>query len=151
MHIERRDFSNKLLWFCRVFTMIFLQSCRSHHHKHELVVTGFGSCKLCCKVSGMINSGEFKAKWKCLMWYDTRHYFNVHSKADITQLNLPHGTALNERVLDLLQPGDLRLGQDVLKRVYFVGCVKYRQPCDRSDSDGSETWFIVKMVPIADV
>jgi len=75
----------------------------------------------------------------------------VHSKADITQLNLPHGTALNERVLDLLQPGDLRLGQDVLKRVYFVGCVKYRQPCDRSDSDGSETWFVVKTVPIADV
>jgi len=24
--------------------------------------------------------------------YDTRCYFNVHSKADISQLNLPHGT-----------------------------------------------------------
>jgi len=24
--------------------------------------------------------------------YDTRYYFNVRSKADISQLNLPHGT-----------------------------------------------------------
>ena len=24
--------------------------------------------------------------------YDMRCYFNVHSKADISQLNLPHGT-----------------------------------------------------------
>ena len=24
--------------------------------------------------------------------YDTRRYFNVRSKADISQLNLPHGT-----------------------------------------------------------
>ena len=24
--------------------------------------------------------------------YDTRSYFNVRSKADISQLNLPHGT-----------------------------------------------------------
>jgi len=26
------------------------------------------------------------------IWYDTRCYFNVRSKADISQLNLPHGT-----------------------------------------------------------
>jgi len=25
-------------------------------------------------------------------WYDTRCYFNVRSKADISQLNLPHGS-----------------------------------------------------------
>ena len=24
--------------------------------------------------------------------YDTRCYFNVHSKADMSQINLPHGT-----------------------------------------------------------
>ena len=35
--------------------------------------------------------------WFCLIlgWvirYDTRCYFNVRSKADISQLNLPHGT-----------------------------------------------------------
>jgi len=29
--------------------------------------------------------------------YDTRCYFNVQSKADISQLNLPHGTD-NEKV-----------------------------------------------------
>jgi len=35
---------------------------------------------------------------QCIMYmydtrerYDTRCYFNVHSKADISQLNLPHG------------------------------------------------------------
>ena len=27
-----------------------------------------------------------------LLRYDTRCYFNVRSKADISQLNLPHGT-----------------------------------------------------------
>ena len=27
-----------------------------------------------------------------LLWYDTRCYFNVRSKADMSQLNLPHGT-----------------------------------------------------------
>ena len=26
--------------------------------------------------------------------YDTRSYFNVHSKADVSQLNLPHGIKL---------------------------------------------------------
>ena len=26
------------------------------------------------------------------IWYDTRRYFNVRSKADMSQLNLPHGT-----------------------------------------------------------
>ena len=29
--------------------------------------------------------------------YDTRCYFNVRSKADISQLNLPHGTASREQ------------------------------------------------------
>ena len=28
--------------------------------------------------------------------YDTRSYFNVHSKTDISQLNLPHGTKLKK-------------------------------------------------------
>jgi len=28
----------------------------------------------------------------CSVLYDTRCYFNVRSKADISQLNLPHGT-----------------------------------------------------------
>jgi len=28
----------------------------------------------------------------CLVRYDTRYCFNVHSKADMSQLNLPHGT-----------------------------------------------------------
>jgi len=31
--------------------------------------------------------------------YDTRCYFNVRSKADTSQLNLPHGTN-NQKVLD---------------------------------------------------
>ena len=29
--------------------------------------------------------------------YDTRSYFNVHSKADRSRLNLPHGTKLKMR------------------------------------------------------
>ena len=28
--------------------------------------------------------------------YDTRCYFNVHSKADVSQLNLPHGNCRNK-------------------------------------------------------
>ena len=31
--------------------------------------------------------------------YDTRCCFNVHSKADTSQLNLPHGTVLNRKKL----------------------------------------------------
>ena len=31
-------------------------------------------------------------EWKETIRYDTRCYFNVRSKADISQLNLPHGT-----------------------------------------------------------
>jgi len=30
--------------------------------------------------------------WYDTIRYDTRCYFNVRSKADISQLNLPHGT-----------------------------------------------------------
>ena len=30
--------------------------------------------------------------WTFTIRYDTRCYFNVRSKADISQLNLPHGT-----------------------------------------------------------
>ena len=33
----------------------------------------------------------FKDK-RCTIRYDMRCYFNVRSKADISQLNLPHGT-----------------------------------------------------------
>ena len=36
-------------------------------------------------------SGLMRQQWRCVR-YDTRCYFNVRSKADISQLNLPHGT-----------------------------------------------------------
>ena len=35
--------------------------------------------------------------------YDTRRYFNVRSKADIRQLNLPHGTKLTSGKRDKLK------------------------------------------------
>ena len=35
---------------------------------------------------------EVKWKMSSRRRYDTRCYFNVCSKADISQLNLPHGT-----------------------------------------------------------
>jgi len=40
--------------------------------------------------------GQRAINWVCVCVYaaayDTRCYFNVRSKADISQLNLPHGT-----------------------------------------------------------
>jgi len=35
--------------------------------------------------------------------YDTRSYFNVRSKADINQLNLPHGAKLKKWQREKLQ------------------------------------------------
>ena len=45
---------------------------------------------------------------KCLLTirYDTRCYFNVRSKADISQLNLPHGGGHNNRAHKLLSLTD---------------------------------------------
>ena len=42
----------------------------------------------------MINLIDLKVAWKVLesTRYDTRCYFNVRSKANMSQLNLPHGT-----------------------------------------------------------
>jgi len=37
-------------------------------------------------------SREFSVALPWELLYDTRCYFNVRSKADISQLNLPHGT-----------------------------------------------------------
>ena len=36
--------------------------------------------------------GHLLKLYKRVLRYDTRCYFNVRSKADISQLNLPHGT-----------------------------------------------------------
>ena len=47
-------------------------------------------------------SGAAAARTTSWIRYDTRCYFNVRSKADISQLNLPHGTmevAMVEAVL----------------------------------------------------
>jgi len=46
--------------------------------------------------------------WPDTIRYDTRCYFNVRSKADISQLNLPHGT--HSRILSAIQ----RAAQTVL-------------------------------------
>ena len=40
-----------------------------------------------CTAARRANAGEYDT-----IRYDTRCYFNVRSKADISQLNLPHGT-----------------------------------------------------------
>jgi len=41
---------------------------------------------------GFAEKEGFKPGMKDTIRYDTRCYFNVRSKADISQLNLPHGT-----------------------------------------------------------
>ena len=51
--------------------------------------------------NGIVKEGSIPEDWKSsvvlpiykgTIRYDTRCYFNVRSKADISQLNLPHGT-----------------------------------------------------------
>ena len=44
------------------------------------------------KYSLLINVDKTKVMASDTIRYDTRCYFNVRSKADISQLNLPHGT-----------------------------------------------------------
>ena len=43
-----------------------------------------------CLLLGILVRNEYSGNF--LVRYDTRCYFNVRSKADISQLNLPHGT-----------------------------------------------------------
>ena len=45
----------------------------------------------CCRCSVICVSSVRVCVWATIR-YDTRCYFNVRSKADISQLNLPHGT-----------------------------------------------------------
>ena len=59
--------------------------------------------------------------------YDTTCCFNVRSKADVSQTDRQHRTSNQKvenrecnRVLDLLEPGDVRLGQVVIKRVAVI-------------------------------
>ena len=40
----------------------------------------------------VIHDGVLLRGEPAMIRYDTRCYFNVRSKADISQLNLPHGT-----------------------------------------------------------
>jgi len=51
-----------------------------------------------------------------LVWYDTRCYFNVRSKADISQLNLPHGTDNKKCVMCMATP---------------LLCMRYNAVCTR--------------------
>jgi len=44
------------------------------------------------RVVSVLDSGAEGPGFKSQSRYDTRCYFNVRSKADISQLNLPHGT-----------------------------------------------------------
>jgi len=59
-----------------------LQKARSDTHRPHL-----------CQLQGCSpkKSGERLKQYDTIR-YDTRCYFNVRSKADISQLNLPHGT-----------------------------------------------------------
>ena len=43
-------------------------------------------------IQSQTHSIEMNLQFKGFVKYDTRCYFNVRSKADISQLNLPHGT-----------------------------------------------------------
>ena len=57
--------------------------------------------------------------------YDTRCYFNVRSKADISQLNLPHGTdnqksvktekKLKSKKTDMLRSNSKQSGKSIVK------------------------------------
>ena len=40
----------------------------------------------------VVGSGEEDLRCRSTIRYDTRCYFNVRSKANMSQLNLPHGT-----------------------------------------------------------
>jgi len=55
-------------------------------------------CKNVKQVKTAFNSDNYRVVRHTIFWntvytgYDTRCYFNVRSKADTSQLNLPHGT-----------------------------------------------------------
>jgi len=54
---------------------------------------------VCLSQAGILSKrlGKSSWFWHDMIRYDTRCYFNVRSKADMSQLNLPHGTD-NEKV-----------------------------------------------------
>ena len=48
-------------------------------------------CRRRCR-RGVVGTARWRRAVTQLARYDTRCYFNVRSKADISQLSLPHGT-----------------------------------------------------------
>ena len=60
--------------------------CNKHVHSNMT-----HSSRFHCPI-GVINKPATDKLWISTVGYDTRCYFNVRSKADISQLNLPHGT-----------------------------------------------------------
>jgi len=59
------------------------EECQSQQHQHSYTAD---------VISQPHSPGKLReASWQTIR-YDTRCYFNVRSKADISQLNLPHGT-----------------------------------------------------------
>ena len=61
------------------------------------VVSCFRDVISCELVRRGVRRGRGQRQWRSrarmdTIRYDTRRYFNVRSKADISQLNLPHGT-----------------------------------------------------------
>ena len=63
----------------------FFRFCRAHCCARHTLTDAQSTLRATCVSKGRIHA-------ILRVRYDTRCYFNVRSKADISQLNLPHGT-----------------------------------------------------------
>ena len=63
----------------------------SSAHFHTIAITEITVCRMNTVLKNRPNPSHIVI-WHCAIRYDTRCYFNVQSKADTSQLNLPHGT-----------------------------------------------------------
>jgi len=58
----------------------------------SVVVYNGSKSRIACEVCYHASQRQVKHQCGVTIRYDTRCYFNVRSKADVSQLNLPHGT-----------------------------------------------------------
>ena len=78
---------------------------------------------------------QSSAEGGLMLRYDTRCYFNVRSKADISQLNLPHNVLPACLIYDLFM--------SFLKKINDFCQITYRNICP-TDSDLHQTYRVGK-------
>ena len=83
-----------------------------------------------------ITYDSIQAHGPTVIRYDTRCYFNVRSKADISQLNLPHGTDLSYLKLACMTAFSRSRQTGIQCQMSVDGLVETAPPNDQTVASG---------------